>query len=78
MEFTTCTSLAKPSLTLIVWLLFHFHQVNGQTHQRGANLHEFADLLIRHGVVNAINLDGGGSSTFVNDQVLINYPSDHW
>lgn len=43
-----------------------------------ANLVEFADLLIRHGVVNAINLDGGGSSTLVEDNVLINYPSDHW
>lgn len=53
-------------------------QVNGQTHHRGANLHEFADLLLRRGVVNAINLDGGGSSTFINNQVLINYPSDHW
>ena len=53
-------------------------QVNGQTRHRGANLHEFADLLLRRGVVNAINLDGGGSSTFINNQVLINYPSDHW
>ena len=52
--------------------------MNGQTHQRGANLHEFADLLVRRGVVNAINLDGGGSSTFVKDQILINYPTDHW
>ena len=39
---------------------------------------EFADLLIRHGVVNAINLDGGGSNTVLEDGVLINYPSDHW
>lgn len=53
-------------------------QVNGQTHHRGASLYEFADLLVRRGVVNAINLDGGGSSTFIKDQVLINYPSDHW
>ena len=29
-------------------------------------------------MVNAINLDGGGSSTFVKDQNVINYPSDHW
>ena len=39
---------------------------------------EFADLLVRHGVVNAINLDGGGSSTLLEDGVLVNYPSDHW
>ena len=43
-----------------------------------ANLYEFADLLIRKGVVNAINLDGGGSTTFVQDDLLMNYPSDHW
>lgn len=42
------------------------------------NLIEFADLLIRHGVVNAINLDGGGSNTLLKDGVLMNYPSDHW
>ncbi|CAI8027068.1 N-acetylglucosamine-1-phosphodiester alpha-N-acetylglucosaminidase [Geodia barretti] len=52
-------------------------QIEGQTHRRGANLVEFADLLIRHGVVNAVNLDGGGSSTLMEDGVLINYPSDH-
>ena len=42
------------------------------------NLVEFADLLIRHGVVNAVNLDGGGSNTLLQDSVLVNYPSDHW
>ena len=43
-----------------------------------ANLYEFAEVLINHGVVNAINLDGGGSNTLVKDGVLINYPTDHW
>ena len=43
-----------------------------------ANLYEFADVLIKRGVVNAINLDGGGSSTLVQDGILLNYPSDHW
>ena len=43
-----------------------------------ANLHELADLLIRHGVVNAINTDGGGSNTLVEDGLTLNYPSDHW
>ena len=47
-------------------------------HLYRGNLVEFADLLLRHGVVNAINLDGGGSSTLLQDSVLINYPSDHW
>ena len=43
-----------------------------------ATLHDFADLLIAHGVVNAINMDGGGSNTLIMDGVLVNYPSDHW
>ena len=43
-----------------------------------ANLVEFADLLVRHGVVNAINMDGGGSNTLVENNELLNYPSDHW
>ncbi|XP_019859514.1 PREDICTED: N-acetylglucosamine-1-phosphodiester alpha-N-acetylglucosaminidase-like isoform X2 [Amphimedon queenslandica] len=52
-------------------------RVEGQTHVRGANLYEFADVLIKRGVVNAINLDGGGSNTLVQDGILLNYPSDH-
>ena len=30
------------------------------------------------GIVNGINLDGGGSSAFVINQVLVNYPSNFW
>jgi len=33
-------------------------------------------MLISLGVVNAINLDGGGSATMVSNGSLINYPSD--
>ena len=42
------------------------------------NLYDFADILISKGVVNAINLDGGGSATFLVDGVLTNHPSDLW
>ena len=68
-------SLANDMVYASVYLCV---QVNGQTHARGVNLYEFADILIAHGVVSAINLDGGGSSTFLHRDVLINYPSDHW
>ncbi|ELU02036.1 hypothetical protein CAPTEDRAFT_91764 [Capitella teleta] len=50
--------------------------VEGQTWSRGVNLNEFADYLISVGVVNAINLDGGGSVTAVVNGSLINYPGD--
>ncbi|ESO95068.1 hypothetical protein LOTGIDRAFT_188920, partial [Lottia gigantea] len=51
-------------------------QVDGKTNARGVNLHEFTDILLELGVVNAINLDGGGSTTTVINHTLVNYPSD--
>ncbi len=42
------------------------------------NLYDFAELLIDLGVVNAINVDGGGSATLVLNDTLVNYPSDKW
>ncbi|KAG7272002.1 hypothetical protein CRUP_012022 [Coryphaenoides rupestris] len=55
-------------------VLFH---LDGQTGVRGMNLWEVADFLKKNGVINAINLDGGGSSTFVVNSSLASYPSDH-
>ncbi|XP_068721629.1 N-acetylglucosamine-1-phosphodiester alpha-N-acetylglucosaminidase-like [Montipora capricornis] len=51
-------------------------QVDGKTHKRGIDLYNFADLLLKLGFVNAINLDGGGSATMVLNGTVINYPSD--
>jgi len=42
------------------------------------NLWEVAESLRGYGVINAINLDGGGSSTYVANGSLASYPSDHW
>nr|XP_055066891.1 N-acetylglucosamine-1-phosphodiester alpha-N-acetylglucosaminidase isoform X2 [Misgurnus anguillicaudatus] len=55
-------------------ILFH---VDGQTGTRGMNLWQVATFLKEQHVVNAINLDGGGSATYVRDGSLANYPSDH-
>lgn len=52
-------------------------QIDGQTGIRGMNLWEMAEFLKQNRVVNAINLDGGGSSTFVKHGTLASYPSDH-
>uniref|UniRef100_A0A1X7T1V7 Phosphodiester glycosidase domain-containing protein n=1 Tax=Amphimedon queenslandica TaxID=400682 RepID=A0A1X7T1V7_AMPQE len=41
------------------------------------NLFKFADILIKRGVVNAINLDGGGSNTLLVEGTLVNYPGDY-
>uniref|UniRef100_A0A3P8XX13 EGF-like domain-containing protein n=1 Tax=Esox lucius TaxID=8010 RepID=A0A3P8XX13_ESOLU len=55
-------------------ILFH---INGQTKHRGMTLWEVAHFLKDQGVINAINLDGGGSSTYVVNGSLASYPSDH-
>ncbi|XP_038128381.1 N-acetylglucosamine-1-phosphodiester alpha-N-acetylglucosaminidase isoform X2 [Cyprinodon tularosa] len=55
-------------------ILFH---IDGQTDRRGMNLWQVADFLKENGVINAINLDGGGSSTYVINGSLASYPSDH-
>jgi len=51
-------------------------QIDGKTWKRGITLYEFTELLLSFGVVNAINLDGGGSSTLVVNGTVVNYPSD--
>ncbi|XP_061455976.1 N-acetylglucosamine-1-phosphodiester alpha-N-acetylglucosaminidase isoform X2 [Rhineura floridana] len=55
-------------------VLAHF---DGQTDSRGLSLWEVADFLKEQDVVNAINLDGGGSATLVLNGTLASYPSDH-
>lgn len=42
------------------------------------DLYEAAEIMKKYGVINAINLDGGGSSTMVINDTLVNYPSDKW
>ena len=40
------------------------------------SLDEFADLMIDHGVYQGLNLDGGGSTTMVIKNKVVNNPSD--
>ena len=42
----------------------------------GMSLHELAQLLIDMGATEAINLDGGGSTTMVVRGKIVNHPSD--
>ena len=44
--------------------------------RRGVSLPAAAHILARLGVKNAVNLDGGGSSTFVRHGHVVNNPSD--
>ncbi|EDQ89131.1 uncharacterized protein MONBRDRAFT_37217 [Monosiga brevicollis MX1] len=51
-------------------------QHNGQSGHYGINLYEFAKYLKQQGVVNAINLDGGGSSVSVVNNSVVSFPTD--
>ncbi|XP_071044618.1 N-acetylglucosamine-1-phosphodiester alpha-N-acetylglucosaminidase, partial [Parasteatoda tepidariorum] len=53
-----------------------FLQIDGKSNIDGVNLHDMEVLLKEFGVVNAINLDGGGSSTLVINGTTANYPYD--
>jgi exopolysaccharide biosynthesis protein len=44
----------------------------------GMTMPELAELMQRLGCRDALNLDGGGSSTFWLDGKLVNSPSDGW
>ena len=61
------------SLTVLACTTFEYF-----LHNYRVNLVEFAKLLKSYGAVNAINLDGGGSATFVVNGTVVNYPSDKW
>ena len=47
-----------------------------QPHSAGMNLHELADLMIKIRVHYGLNLDGGGSTTMVVRDSVMNIPSD--
>ncbi len=48
-----------------------------QAHSKGCTLQEWAEILIREfGAVDAINLDGGGSSELIVKGKIVNSPSD--
>ncbi|MBX3281329.1 MAG: phosphodiester glycosidase family protein [Acidobacteria bacterium] len=42
----------------------------------GIDLYDLADILLELGAVDAMNLDGGGSTTMVLDDKVVNQPSD--
>ena len=55
----------------------YFVVVDGRQKQSaGMTLDELADFMIKLGVYQALNLDGGGSSTMVVDGKIVNSPSD--
>lgn len=67
----TGIGFSKDSLTVF------FITVDGrQESSSGMTLMEFAELMIEHGVYQGLNLDGGGSTTMVINNKVVNNPSD--
>eukprot|EP00064_Thunnus_orientalis_P024284 superscaffoldBa00010192_g24569 len=63
----------------VVWLLRNGEVYINQSLEAecdNMNLWEVADFLKKNGVINAVNLDGGGSSSFVVNGTLASYPPD--
>ncbi len=57
----------------------YFVVVDGrQEHSFGMSLYELADFMKYIGATYAVNLDGGGSSTFTVRSEIMNIPSDGW
>jgi hypothetical protein len=55
----------------------YFLAVDGrQQTSAGMTLTEFADVMLSQGVYQGLNLDGGGSTTFVLEGKIMNVPSD--
>eukprot|EP01095_Lingulamoeba_sp_RSL-Kostka_P004020 TRINITY_DN1511_c1_g3_i1.p1 TRINITY_DN1511_c1_g3~~TRINITY_DN1511_c1_g3_i1.p1 ORF type:complete len:517 (-),score=145.58 TRINITY_DN1511_c1_g3_i1:86-1636(-) len=53
--------------------------IDGKSYERGLSLYQMGDLLLDLevlNVVNAINLDGGGSAVSTENSTVISYPSD--
>jgi len=46
------------------------------TRSVGMSLDELAHLLLEFGAIEAMNFDGGGSTTMVVEEVVVNHPSD--
>ncbi|GIV10093.1 MAG: hypothetical protein KatS3mg019_2184 [Fimbriimonadales bacterium] len=66
------TAIGRTAEGELLWITIDGRQPQSQ----GATLTELAQILARYGAVEAINLDGGGSSTLVVRNLVVNSPSD--
>lgn len=68
----TCLGMISKNKMILVTVDGRFEQADGM------NLNELTDLMISLGCKEAINLDGGGSTTmWLADQGVVNMPSDN-
>jgi len=66
------TAVGRTAQGEVIWITVDGRQPQSQ----GATLTELAQILARYGAVDAINLDGGGSTTLVVRNLIVNSPSD--
>ena len=67
----TGIGIAKDSSTVVLITVDGRQEIS-----RGMSLDDFADLMIEHGVYQGLNLDGGGSTTMIIKNKIVNNPSD--
>ncbi len=66
------TAVGRTAEGELIWITVDGRQPQSQ----GATTLELAQILARYGAVDAINLDGGGSTTLVVRNLVVNSPSD--
>lgn len=74
-DFTTAVS-GRTALGVLGDGRLGMVQIDGKTGSEGMDLYTLADMMIDLGFVQAINVDGGGSSTTAINGVLASLPSD--
>ncbi|MGQ9658490.1 MAG: phosphodiester glycosidase family protein, partial [Fimbriimonadales bacterium] len=66
------TAVGRTAQGEVLWITVDGRQPQSQ----GVSLSELAQIMARYGAVEAINLDGGGSTTLVVRNLVVNSPSD--
>jgi len=66
------TAIGKRKDGAVLLLVIDGRNIEGP----GASLRNIQDILLEHGAINAVNLDGGSSTTMVYNGKVINKPSD--
>ncbi|MDI6783750.1 MAG: phosphodiester glycosidase family protein, partial [bacterium] len=67
----TCVGVTKDNKLLLVTIDGRQPEISN-----GISLDNLANLMMQLGAVNAMNLDGGGSTTMVIFDTIVNFPSD--
>lgn len=68
------TAIGQKATGEVLWVVVDGRQAEWS---EGISLLELAELLLVRGAVDALNLDGGGSSIMIVNHEIVNHPSDY-